>query len=415
MNPKLKISTARYIAMNQAPYFATVLYKLVFHEVPLGTLSKSGQGTLAMTPKGSVLYEVEAVNRWSERQLATVIIHEINHLIRQHHRRMGTRNPGKWNLACDAEINDDLQAMGLPLPDVPVVPEQFGCARGLSAEEYFLAIDDAVKDDQSDTGDIGGCGGCCTGRDSAEGEALDDKSGRTEMEMEATLGAVAESLREFAKRGFVPSGLARWAKERCRPPKISWEVKLARACRRAVEMRTGEVDYRYSRISRKQAAVGFGAGVPIFPSLVSPVPNVAVGLDTSGSMGHNEIIAGASETAGIMKAAGTDVTFLACDEAVNAVQKVHSVLQLAALIKGGGGTDFRPIFSAVEQLKPRPELFVFITDGGGPAPIQPPKGIHVIWLLCGPHRCKPNAGDWGNAAVTWGEFIEMETDDTTGH
>lgn len=415
MTPKMKISTARYLAMGMTPYFSSMLYKLVFKHVPLGTISE--RGTLAVTDKAVCLYEAEAIERWTERQLAAVIIHEINHLVRHHGKRCGTRDRKKWNLAGDAEINDDLQAMRLPLPDVPFVPENVPAARGLTAEEYY-----ALLDQQQDAEDKGGegvgegtCGGCAGNKEGDEEDDANDKSGRSDVEMESARDQVAQAVKQEAQRGRgnVPAGLVRWADAQLTPPKIPWETKLARACRRLVNTRPGAVDYKFSRISRRQAGVGFGPGKPILPGLVEPIPNVAVGLDTSGSMGQDQIMAGARETAGIMRVVGVGVTFLACDAAVHEIKKVSSPRELAACIKGGGGTDFRPIFEAVERLQPRPEVFVFITDGQGPAPSSPPKGVQVIWLLTGRGACKPYAcGDkagWKNEGeVSYGTFIEMD-------
>lgn len=423
MTPRMKISTARYLAMNMCPYFSAMLYKLVFRPVPLGTLSE--HGTLGVTDKAVCMYEEPAILRWTERQLAAVIIHEINHLVRHHTKRCGTRDHKMWNLAGDAEINDDLQAMRLPLPDVPFVPENVPAARGLTAEEYYALLDQQQPDDGGGKGKgkgkddpgvgAGNCGGCSgNGDEEAEGEA-NDTSGRSDVEMEAARDQVAQAVQQEAKRGRgnVPAGLVRWADVQLAPPKIPWETRLARACRRLVSTRPGAVDYKFSRLSRRQAGVGYGPGKPILPGLVEPIPNVAVGLDTSGSMGQNEIMIGARETAGIMRTVGVGVTFIACDAAVHEIKRVSTPRELAACIKGGGGTDFRPLFKAAEELSPRPEVFVFITDGQGPAPSVPPQGMSVIWLLCGPARGRPYAcshkdGWQSQGEVTWGTFIEMD-------
>lgn len=422
MTPKMKISTARYLAMGMCPYFSVMLYKLVFKEVPPGTLPMP---TLGVTDRAVCLYEAEAVNAWTEKQLAAVIIHEINHLVRHHSKRCGTRDKAKWNLAGDAEINDDLQAMRLPLPGVPFVPENVPAPRGLTAEEYYAKMEEnegkggnkSKPPPQPQVG-AGQCGSCSGHNDRGKQEEseseVDKQHGRSETEMEMARDQVAQSVQQHAQkgRGHVPAGLARWANEQLAPPKIPWETKLARACRRLVNHRPGAVDYKFSRLSRRQAGVGYGPGKPILPGLVEPVPNVAVGLDTSGSMGHDEILAGARETAGIMKAVGVGVTFIACDAKVHAVKKVSTPNELSACIKGGGGTDFRPIFEAVENMAPRPEVFVFITDGCGPAPTHAPKGVSVIWLLTGPYRQRPYASDadgYSNmGAVDYGVFIEMD-------
>jgi len=53
----------------------------------------------------------------------------------------------------------------------------------------------------------------------------------------------------------------------------------------------------------------------------------------------------------------------------------------------------------VVQLKPRPSLLIILTDGDGPAPEAPPKGVSVLWVLIGNTFKKP---------VEWGESVVIE-------
>ena len=60
---------------------------------------------------------------------AAVLIHEVSHLLREHEaRKQAAAVEGRalWNTATDCEINDDLVAEGLPLPDDPPHPGTFG-------------------------------------------------------------------------------------------------------------------------------------------------------------------------------------------------------------------------------------------------------------------------------------------------
>jgi predicted metal-dependent peptidase len=132
---------------------------------------------------------------------------------------------------------------------------------------------------------------------------------------------------------------------------------------------------------------------------VRPVPRVIVAVDTSGSMTEKDLSTALRETRGVMKAVGASVEFCACDAQVHTLKKVDKWEELPSLLKGGGGTDFVPVFNAVDKLNPRPEVLVFVTDGCGPAPVTPPPGLKVIWLLVGNYRHKP---------VPWGEYIEVE-------
>jgi predicted metal-dependent peptidase len=128
-------------------------------------------------------------------------------------------------------------------------------------------------------------------------------------------------------------------------------------------------------------------------------------------MGKGELVTAVQECAGILDAAGSEVGFYACDAKVHAALKVRTIEVLCEHLKGGGGTSFVPVFNQIEKVHPKPHILIFITDGGGDAPIDPPAGVHVIWLLVGAHRCRPHFGGWGaeqGEESGWGEFIEID-------
>ena len=238
-----------------------------------------------------------------------------------------------------------------------------------------------------------------------------DPGARSEGEMHRATKAVAEAVKQAAQagRGDVPLGLVRVAEELLKPPVVPWDEKLRRAARRAVAFKMGAFDYRYDAPSRRQAGVGFGWGKPVLPRMRCPVPEVAVVIDTSGSMGCDELQRAVSETAGVMRSVGAPVTFLCCDAEVHGLQRIADPTKV--VLKGGGGTSFQPAYKALEELRPRPNVVVFVTDGCGDAPTEQPRGLDTIWVLVGPHRQKPRAGSWGGPEVTWGEFIDVPDDE----
>jgi len=72
-----------------------------------------------------------------------VLIHEVSHLLREHEARKqatAVKNPTLWNTATDCEINDDLTAEGLPLPDDPPLPGKYGLLTGENAETYYRQL-----------------------------------------------------------------------------------------------------------------------------------------------------------------------------------------------------------------------------------------------------------------------------------
>lgn len=231
-------------------------------------------------------------------------------------------------------------------------------------------------------------------------------AGRSQVEADSVKKKIANDIQEAVQksRGTIPAGWARWADDVLQPPKIDWRTKLAQVARNAIAYRAGAVDFKYSRTSRRQSVLGFGKGCPRLPALLRPVPHVAIAIDTSGSMSTQDLKDAVAESEGILRSVGSDVTFISCDAAVGAVKRVSSVDELVANLVGGGGTDFAPVFKAIEKLQPRPEVLVYATDGCGPAPALPVPGLHTIWLLIGKYRQEP----WFAGGEPWGEMIHVD-------
>ena len=115
---------------------------------------RPGIGTLAVDQHWRLYYDEAALQRMSADQAAGVILHELDHLLKRHHKRakslVGDGQWEAWNYATDAAINGDLKAQDIPLPDGVVYPERLGLPDGLSAEEYFRKLTEQTDNQQSD-------------------------------------------------------------------------------------------------------------------------------------------------------------------------------------------------------------------------------------------------------------------------
>ena len=406
-----RLSAAILAAERRFPYFATGFAGLVRRFAPVGTM--------AITATGILLVDPQALLDWTGVQAGEVVSHELLHLLRKHAERMSAIpmvNREIANLATDCEINDDLKLENLP--EDPCLPAKYGLKNGLLAEEYYQALleqtqqqarlargDGEPKDGDGPPGkgkaDVarGRCGSG-SGGDPVEGEpeGAAGVKGRSAADLDRIRRDVADAIQAHVAqngRGSVPNGILVWSEAELQPPKVRWQDQLRRAVRANVATIAGRVDYTRVRFSRRQGAVGavaraMGGRAPIMPALCAPRPRVAFGVDTSGSMGTEELRRAVSEAQGCLKALGVPITFLACDAAVHGVpREIKSAAELVANLRGGGGTDFNPIFQAVEALRPRVDLFVFVTDGQGPAPSDAPRGFDSIWILVGEYAASP--------------------------
>jgi predicted metal-dependent peptidase len=173
--------------------------------------------------------------------------------------------------------------------------------------------------------------------------------------------------------GTVPAGLRRWAEDLV-AARIDWRRVLAAEIRRALATVSGMVDYSYRKPSRRAAAVQD----VILPGFIRPVPEVALVIDTSGSMNEQLLAQALSEVAGLLRVAGrrTPLRVIPCDAAAHGVQRIRTATQIELL--GGGGTHMGEGIAAASNLRPRPSLVVVLTDGFTPWPAEPPAGVTVV-------------------------------------
>jgi predicted metal-dependent peptidase len=357
-------------------------------------VERPGLGTLAVDDRWRLYFDPEVAVAWQPEELSAVVYHEVCHLLRDHAGRAAiAQDRLRWNLACDAEINDDLKSEGAPLPGEAIFPATFGLPDGLLAEEYYRRL---LEREPGPCAAVpcsaaanGRCGSGVTGL-KEEWELSGEASAAVHGAISAGEAAlvrrqVAQAVTEHAKgRGTVPGHWERWA-ELTLEPVVDWRRELAGAVRNALAVVAGACDYSYRRPSRRQA----GAGAIVLPALIRAVPSVAVVVDTSGSMGPNDLECALAEVAGIIRAAGQreGIRVLSVDAAVHSSQRVVRAGQVR--LAGGGGTDMGAGLAAVEKLNPRPQVAIVITDGFTPWPDQPPAGIRTVVVLTGARGSSP--------------------------
>ncbi|UWG95821.1 VWA-like domain-containing protein [Dehalobacter sp. DCM] len=225
----------------------------------------------------------------------------------------------------------------------------------------------------------GRCGSCATGQKAPWEDGPPGKEslpGISQTEGELILRDVARQIKEHKKaRGRVPGHLVRWSEEKLNP-KVNWQKQLAAAIRYAVADTAGASDYSYRRPSRRQGPAGNRE--IIFPSMRSPIPGIAVIVDTSSSISDTMIAQALAEISGILRSLGNrdGVYVLAVDTAVACCRKIFRAEQVK--LAGGGGTDMRTGLDAASKLRPLPQVGIVITDGHTPWPDYPPKGMKVV-------------------------------------
>lgn len=386
-----KLRAARYWITVQRPYYSRALFACRL-------LVTSAVETMTIDQQWRIYSNPAYIESLSVAETAGLIIHNLNHGLRDHAERskvlsIEARMGNVWTVACDCEIDDDLVADGLTLPEDVPFPYMFDMDNGQTAERYYRGLfDGGFVQEVGIAFDspfrLPSCGSAATGF--AEGyELAGDELSAAERQL--LRHGTAEAIRDhIAKsgRGSIPAGLERWAEAQLKP-KVDWRKVLVSAIRRAIHQRAGSADYSWRRLPRRQ-----NPGSPLqLPGMIQPVPSVNVVIDTSGSMTQDQLAQGVAEIEAILTRVvpGHAIRVLSVDADVAADTRVFSKRQIA--LAGGGGTDMRVGIDVAA--KSQPAAIVVITDGYTPWPDERPRGTPtVIAALVGEDPPTEYVPDW---------------------
>ncbi|WP_173094568.1 vWA domain-containing protein [Actinomadura verrucosospora] len=370
-----KLLAARLHAVKVRPYLASALFALhVVEDRSVPTMAVDANWRCYVSPGFAARTSIE--------ELAGVWVHEVSHLLRDHHGRgeryakeQGKNGPGerlRRNIAADFEINDDIYGDGLPRPAGAVLPSMLRLPDGMLMEEYLRTTSLSAL-----TPDLAwlDCGSGADGQDRPWELGPDGAHGLSRQQRDAVRFRVAEGIK--GRPGDAPEGWRRWADEAFHPPQ-PWRQLLGAAVRSAAGAPGAGEDHSYRRPSRRAAAV---PGV-LLPSLRRKPPQVCVVIDTSGSVSDAELGSALLEVAAISRAVGGRrdlVSVISCDAAAGVAVPLCRAENLELI--GGGGTDLRSGFTRALRSRPRPDVIVALTDGQTPWPAKQPPCRTVVGLF----------------------------------
>ena len=390
-----KLSRARTQLLLNQPFFGTLCLRLKLDAGSLPTMATDGR---------RIVYNAEFVEELRSAELEGVLAHEVLHCALAHQCRRGQRDPELWNRAADLAINPILIANGFKLPGDALIDQAFN---NLSAEEIYarlarqsggpLSCSSAESQPQSglagaadnspDTGSGRDQKGktASTNPSSADrsrqvpdtatsaphssatsypgsfGEVMDatDESGGPASEAERNRQkhewniAAEQAMRSAKACGREPGNLDR-SLTGSRESTQDWRSTL-----RNFVAATTPSDYCWSPPNRRHAASGL-----YLPSVVrSGVGRIVVAVDTSGSIGSRELDQFAAEISAISDEAQPEAIHVVyCDATVEGAEEFGPAEPIHIVPKGGGGTDFRPVFEWVETNDLEPVCLIYLTD-----------------------------------------------------
>lgn len=328
------------------------------------------------------------------RELAHLTWHLLSdHATRAHACGITATDAPVWRAAADSTISETLRSSSLS-PGHLRASYELRIPYGRSTEENFAELSNTKAEVPEADNKLDECGSAADGvtRD-YELPPDTDVGGIGRTRAEAIRRQVAIDYRDHQSgRGHGYGRAARWAAEVLEPT-VPWEPMLAAAIRRAVATTAGRGDFTYQRPSRRSASVPR----VVLPGQHRPVPQVAIILDSSGSV--DDVLLGRAlgelnQLLLSLNIAESGAMVYSVDAAVHTAQRVRRAQDVVMV--GAGGTDLRIGLEAAVRAQPRPEVIVVFTDGDTPWPAQPPHNASVIIVVLarGSRPYLPATPDW---------------------
>ncbi len=338
----------------------------------------------AATDGKHLFYNSDFVCRLDRDDCLYVIAHEILHCALGHIWRRGDRDRGKWNAAIDYAVNGILAEEGFETSIDHLYNSHFN---GMSAEQIYERLPKGIN---STTLDVHVEQNDLSSLVDTELSSVDE----TEWQLRTKT-----SIEEFVKQGNVPNSLLRKFSEDF-GPKIDWKTYLC-----FFFTRLSRDDYSWLPPNRKHLNTGF-----LLPAIRSRTLNIVVALDTSGSISDDDLSEFVAEVYSIVVMLPCRLTVIACDAEVHEIHtfEMHEKPDVPS-VTGGGGTDFRPVFSKIDEEAIGPSCLIFFTDGCGTFPEYKPH-YPVVWVVKNknPHGIRPYDNLGGpNLYTPWGLEIEL--------
>jgi predicted metal-dependent peptidase len=346
-----------------------------------------------LTDGRSVFFNREYVQTCSDCELVGLWARLVMRPALQHHTRRGDRDPALWNDAGEYAINPLLLEASFSLPGKPLMDPQF---KGMTAEQIYDVLnqegngdgEDDREDDSSASGDRSGDADGTGGDDEGDGEDGDDDNGKVpsnglankpgavidapdpaqqEAEWQVALKQASQAAQMM---GQLPGGIALAVAEVMRP-RVDWKSITRRF---AQELAT--TDYSW-RMPNPRYIVG-GFCLPVLRSEGMGI--LVVVIDSSGST-ERVLPVFKAELQSIVDECQPERTIvIMVDAEVQRVDVFERGAPIEFNVVGFGGTDFRPAFDYIEREQINPCGLIYLTDGYGYFPDNPPN-YPVLWAI----------------------------------
>ena len=313
-----------------------------------------------------VIYGRAFVDRLNDKELAFLILHENMHKAYRHlivWESLHRKNPRLANAACDYVINLQIQDYDPHNNDTEMPKDENGEVMGLIDEQYrgmdahqvYLLLEKEQKEKPQNGGG-----------DGSGGQHLDDHDWegakqQTEQEREQTAREIEGALRQGALLAGKMKGNISREMQDLLTPKVDWKDALRDFVKNSTQ---GKDQTTWRRLHKRYIGMDI-----IMPSTYDEkVGSIVVAVDTSGSIGGEELAQFLSEVKSICDEVNPEQVDLLYWDTEVAGHETYQSSELASVTqvtqaKGGGGTDPSCVPKYLAEKRLEPECIIMLTDG----------------------------------------------------
>lgn len=280
-----------------------------------------------------------------------VLIHESMHVAYLHMDRLQGRDRRKWNIAADHVINLQLLERGFQMPKIGLADPQY---KDLSTEEVYKLLPDSKQ--QPMMADLA--------------DPAQSSEQLSQDVQDILVRAAIQSKMAGDKPGTIPGEIQIFL-DNLLNPKLPWNRILQRHMQALAKN-----DYSFRRPNRRFFPKHH------LPSLHSEkLLNVAIAVDTSGSVSDEEFKQFVSEVSLILRTQRPDkITLVQFDTALKSVDEIRNVQELMQLkFTGRGGTRIGPVIEWANATKPH--LLLIFSDGHFRFFGNEDTKTKIVWLI----------------------------------
>lgn len=340
-----QIIKARVSLLLTQPFWGTLATRLILRDE-----TDSDWCTTAATDGRYFYYNRNFIEKLNKQETIFLIAHEVEHCVYDHMSRRGSRKAKLWNAAADFVINGELRDHRVGTFPDKVRTGVEGCYdpkyKGMFTEEvYELLLKDPTQsfpefDIHLEPGD-------------GKGVPMNEEERRN------LSSEIAAAVLQAAKVdvGNTPLGVKRMLKDMTEP-QMDWREILNMTIQSIMRN-----DFDWSRCSRKTQAMGI-----FLPGTKKDMKiDVAVGMDSSGSISDEMIRDFLGEVKGIMTQFADFKLLLWCSDTEVYNPQTYTPDNLDEIddykVMGRGGNDFNCNWRYMKDNDIMPEKFIHFTDG----------------------------------------------------